>query len=332
MADSKADVLVITSGHWSGDPRLNRHIRYLTSSGIKAQLVDFPGRGRIGGLFAALRTVWRQRPRVVLVPDPELFVAVSIVARAVRVRVVADIHENYPQAVASRQWIPGPLRPLVKVLAIANDFLARRMANRVVVAAPELMAGESILVANIPNPIEFEVADRWDENRIVYVGDVTEARGVSELAELAALRPDLEVVVIGNVSPDIENRYQMKNLTFMGRLSHDKAWKIAASCVAGLSLLRPLPAYRQAVATKLWEYCAIGLPPIVSDLPGQREFATEIHPDLVAGSNQELTTIVDRMRIDNEYRNRLSRAARAKVERAWANSRPDLALVEACQP
>jgi hypothetical protein len=130
--------------------------------------------------------VWKERPDAVILPDPELFVIGALVARIRGIKAVADIHEDYSRAAYGRKWIPGWLKPIFAALAGVNDWLARRSAHVVVVAAPELSDADSVLVMNTPNPDDFIVPDETvDTPTVVYVGDVTEARGALSIAELA---------------------------------------------------------------------------------------------------------------------------------------------------
>jgi glycosyltransferase involved in cell wall biosynthesis len=282
-------------------------------------------------------TIWKERPDAVILPDPELFVIGALVARIRGIRAVADIHEDYSRAAHGRTWIPGWLKPIIAALAKTNDRLARRSAHVVVVAAPELSDAASVLVMNTPSPDEFTVPDEpANPPTVVYVGDVTEARGALSIAELARRMPQVRFLVIGKTKAQLAQ--QMVDvggdgqIELVGRLPHAQAWEAARGAVAGLSLLTPVPAYKDAVATKLWEYCAAGIPPIVSDLPGQRAFAERIDDSLVAKDLDEATTVITRLMEDRAWALTVARRSRREAENAWAESRPDLALQRAVVP
>ena len=339
MAEA-VDVSIITSAHWDGDPRLNRHIRYLQEAGVNTQLIGLASihPSRLRSVFAALSAVWRAGSRVTILPDPELFVLGSLIARARGSKAVIDIHEDYGLVSASRAWIPNWARPLVRFTAILNDRLGRMVANQTIVAAEELTAPRGKLVANIPDPSDFQTETApLQQPRVVYVGDVTEPRGALEMARLSALVPGLEVMLIGRVTENLKARMSSlagagSELRIVGQVPHDQAWAFARGSLAGLSLLGPFPAYRWAVATKLWEYCASGIPPLVTDLPGQRKFVSQIDPALCCSDLNEVASVLTRLRDDPTWRTGLSIRARDLAIRAWDEARPDKALYEAVVP
>ncbi|HEY5889285.1 MAG TPA: glycosyltransferase, partial [Acidimicrobiia bacterium] len=319
----------------------NRHVRYLEANGIPASLItDESGKqaGRLRRIFRCVGALWKEKPDVVILPDPELFVLGSLAARLRGVRPIIDIHENYSKAVASREWIPGWLKPLGRLLAGTNTRMARKLASEVIVAADELSFPGAVVVLNVPDPADFEVVPPdMVHPTAVYVGDVTEARGALEIAELASRLPDIEFLVIGRVGPNlaaemVEIAGQNSSLTLVGRKSHGEAWEMASGSIAGLSLLRPLPAYLEATATKLWEYSAAGIPPVVTNLPGQKRFVASIHPGLAGGTIDDIETILLRLCKDPEFRNGASVAAREAAVAAWESARPDQALVRVVSP
>jgi glycosyltransferase involved in cell wall biosynthesis len=334
-------VLILSTAHWSEDPRLNRHAHYLRESGVETDLVALESdskTGRLRNVIRAIVEMRRLRPDAVILPDPELFVLGSLAARMFGIRPVIDIHEDFAKASASRDWIPRRLKPVVGGLAKLNDLLARRIAAGVVVAAPELASPGAILVSNIPDPDQFQprIAD-FGEPTVIYIGDVTVARGALEIAKLAGLLPDVRFRVIGPISDDL--RAQMISIAgpnaridLTGRLAHSEAWSFASGAVAGLSPLRPLPAYRNAMATKLWEYGAAGIPPVVTDLPGQRSFVTNIDPSLAQSDIGEIASVIRRLTTDADWQSDVARKARLYAESGWERNRPDHAIVGAVQP
>ena len=114
------------------------------------------------------------------------------------------------------------------------------------------------------------------DGSVVYVGDVTEARGALDMVEAAATssRP---LTVIGRCPGDIAEQMQALaadrgvDLTLSGWLPHRKAMERVATAAIGLSLLHDLPNYRHSMPTKLVEYLQLGIPVVASDLPGSRD-------------------------------------------------------------
>jgi hypothetical protein len=333
--------LIVTTAHWSGDPRLNRHAAYLEAAGISTRLVALESTGlagRLASVFKAARTVHRERPDFVILADPELFVVVSIWARLIGVSAVIDIHEDYQKAAMARLWVPRWLRAGVAFLAGLNDRLGRRVADTTVVAAPELASKHSRTVLNIPDPASFKAGLAHRQSRtIVYVGDVTEPRGALDIAKLARRLPELTFLVIGRCATALADEMKAvagphARLELVGQKAHGEAWGMARGSIAGLSLLHPVPAYQEAVATKLWEYCAAAIPPVVTDLPGQRGFVSRIDESLAVSDEESLQAVITRLTEDEDWRSSIAAKSRALVESEWQAHRPDLELVAAVIP
>lgn len=333
--------LILTTAHWAGDPRLNRHAEYLEAAGIPTKLVAFRFSGiagRLTGVLQALKELRRERPDVVIFPDPELFVIGSIWARLIGVSAVVDVHEDYRKAAYAREWVPRWFRSGIGLLAWLNDRIGRLIAATTVVAAPELSSKHSTTVLNVPDPNSFEVKrSREGRQTVVYIGDVTVARGALEIASLAHRMPELSFLVIGRCDADLAGEMRSTagpeaNLDLVGQKPHKEAWEMARGSIAGLSLLHPVPAYRDAVATKLWEYCAAAIPPVVSDLRGQKLFVSRIDESLAVGDIESLQAVVARLSEDEDWRSLVAEKSRSLVESEWQEHRPDRKLVAAISP
>ncbi|HEU4318617.1 MAG TPA: glycosyltransferase [Acidimicrobiia bacterium] len=335
------EIAIITTAHWSGDPRLNRHLKYLAAAGHSAELVSFAEDPRVHAVRRALGEIARSRSSVVFLPDPETWVLGSLLARVTRKRPIIDIHENYSAAAKARPWVPGLLRPIVSIVAAGNERIGRWVAWRALVAAPELATGTDYLATNVPDPTTMSYQPFDGSRRLVYIGDVTESRGARTMLEvLATLDDSYDMTWIGNVSESLLDELTAtandlgiaERLHITGRQIHSEAWGAAAGALAGLNLLMDVPAYRDAVATKLWEYMAVGLPPIVSDLPGQRRVVGNVDPRLVCATADAAAEAIDSLASDVDRRERLGRVFREHVEAVWAESRPDLAVQSIVEP
>lgn len=330
MRDIGPEVLVLTTGHHPADARLARHVDALADHGVPAAVLALEAPTRWRRFAAApaftLTHLRRRRPRAVIFPDPELFLLGPLIARALGVRPVIDIHEDYRRVAAARGWIPAPLRPLVRLAAAGTERLGRLSAAAVVVAAPELSRPGDRLVSNLPHPRYFSPRNESDL-RLVYVGDVAATRGAAEMVELAAALGDVTLELIGPVSAeaarlldDVARREGLPSdrLVLAGRLPYEEAWRRAAGALAGLSLLHPTPAYLRAVPSKLWEYMASGIPVIASDLPAQADLVRRAGCGAVVGSVEEAAVVVRRWRDDPEERRRRADAGREFYSKAAA--------------
>lgn len=336
-------VSIVTSAHWGGDARLNRHVRYLRQAGIEATLYSHADGPRLRAIVTALRQIATKPVEMVILPDPELFFLGSALARLRGVRPIIDIHEDYGRVAHSRDWVPRPARGLVGLIARVSTRIGRAVAADVIAAAPDIAGAGDVVVMNLPDPGPMDrlATAPLGEHRVVYVGDVTRSRGAMEMIEvLGALGPPFELRVIGRVDDSL--RLAMVNaaqahgvkdrVRFEGRLPVDQAWELAAGAVAGLSLLHDLPAYRNAVATKLWEYLAAGIPPVVTDLPGQASVVRQVDHRLVCASPQAAAEAIRLLKDQSHLRSEIVSRGMDLARETWHVYRPDLALLGVVSP
>lgn len=298
------DCLVLTTAHHPDDARLNRHLAGLKGGGLNAALVavEMPRYLRLlAAPVVVLRTLRSVRPVAVVFPDPELFVAGPLVAKWMGIRSILDVHEDYQAVALARDWIPGAVRRATGWAAAAMVRWGRRLASATIVAAPHLARPGDVVVPNIPDEGVFPAVGTTERRMsVVYVGDVTKPRGLLQMLDVIRLVPEVTLELIGSVTPENEDLIHRKSLAdgtserivVYGRLPYTEAWQQAAGAIAGLSLLTPTRAYREAIPSKLWEYMAAGLPIIASDLPAQRTLVEEAQAGVVVANATEAAAVV----------------------------------------
>jgi glycosyltransferase involved in cell wall biosynthesis len=301
---TEVDCLILTTAHHREDARLNRHVAALRRAGVSTGLLAIDASRLVrfaGAAMLVYRTLRAVRPASVVFPDPELFVAGPLVANRMGVRSVLDVHEDYRAVAVSRDWIPRPLRAIVGSLAAASTSWGRKVASATIVAAPHLARPGDIVVPNIPDISFFPSSDiREQRKSVVYVGDVSESRGVLTMLEIIKGIPGLTLELIGPITADIEHRVRKQTQTdgtadrviITGRLPYTEAWERAAGAIAGLAMLQPTPAYNEAIPSKLWEYMAVGIPIIASDLPAQRSLIEESGGGVVVSRPAKATIVL----------------------------------------
>lgn len=334
-------VEIITTAHWEGDARLRRHVDYLTRIGVAAVVTSFRGEHRVKAVLSAVRRAVTTRAATVIYPDPEMFALGPIVSRLKRRRGVIDIHEDYPLVAAGRSWVPKGLVWLIAGLARAMTSVGRGVADQTMTAAEHISKPTDVVVLNLPEPASLGFNNEDRGTRIVYVGSVSDTRGAEQMVDVVAgLPPSFELDLIGPVAPATRSRLETHarergvstRINLLGQLSHRDAWKRASTALAGLSLLQPVPAYERAIATKLWEYMAVGVVPVVSDLLGQKRLVEQIDQRLIAASAAEACEVIQLLADQPALRHQMAVAGRVILEEAWRTWRPDLAVQGVVSP
>lgn len=287
----KPRLLVVTTVHPADDPRIRRK---LIGSLQDEWAVTFAGVGDgpadRGGLdwkqlagvrplrwLRAARLIFTSRCDVVSLHDPELL-PIGLIAALFGRNVVFDVHENVPDQIRTKEWLWRPLR---RPLAAAFASMLRLAEKKVAITLAE--AGYSTLFRS-PHPVfpNYLMGDLPPVREadptvgVVYLGDLTEARGLAVAVAAAGRARAGRMSLIGRCSAAFRSRLDSiaaahdLELEFHGFLPPDRALAIAAGAAVGLSPLLDLPNYRESLPTKVLEYLAVGVPTLTSDLPGTR--------------------------------------------------------------
>lgn len=315
------DVSFVTSGHDVADARLHRLVRACRRAGLTVEVLGLgdPASAPEGvSVYAvprpsvrrraalAVRMARRASGRVLVALDPDSLVACTLVVRlpghgAARARrtVVADVHENYADLLRDRAWARGLLGRAAHGVTAVAAALARRSDLTLVADdhVEPVEAADRLVVRNEPDlgllgePVE---PDR--EPRAVYVGDVRTSRGLPDMVDAVAALPRWTLDIVGPVAaadetwlagrltePALAGRVRLH-----GRRPPGAAWDIARGAWVGFALLHDTPAFRDAVPSKVYEYLALGIVPVVSDLPRQRELVERAASGFVCASGAEV--------------------------------------------
>lgn len=233
--------------------------------------------GRVIRWLRAWATALSGRWDLVALHDPELL-PIGVVRGLLGRPTLFDVHENVPDQIRHKPWLPAPMQRPMAGLARAGLRLAERLMAISLAEAgyAHLFTREHPVIANhlretaLPDPTD-------DGGYLVYLGDVTEQRGAFTALEAAA-GAEAPLRLVGRVAPpDLVDRLRERAAALgveadvLGPMPHEQALEVAASASAGLSPLSDVPNYRHSLPTKVPEYLALGLPVLVSDLPGTVE-------------------------------------------------------------
>jgi glycosyltransferase involved in cell wall biosynthesis len=133
---------------------------------------------------------------------------------------------------------------------------------------------------NYPDTSRYPSPDSTPRREVVHVGDVTMVRGLDVAVE-AAGRAGIPLRLIGPVAEDVRAQLTRRakrgaiEVIFEGSKPNPEAMAIAAGSAVAIVPWKDLPNYRESAPTKLFEYLALGLPVVASDLPGVRRAGVE---------------------------------------------------------
>ena len=214
--------------------------------------------------------------------DPDLL-PVGVILRMLGAKVVYDIHEDIPKQVLHKYWIPKPARKLIAGAYGAMEKVAVRIfSHSFTVTQPivERFASPKVsLVTNYPVPEELTLADAQPylqrPPNILYVGGISEPRGIRELVAALDLLPTenpARLLLAGRVFPEIfldqlRPLPGWKRVEFLGFQSRPDVARCLGRARVGMVTLRSTPNHLHSIPVKMFEYLAAGLPIIASDFP-----------------------------------------------------------------
>ena len=179
-----------------------------------------------------------------------------------------------------RSPVPGCPTPLRRPLAVVSRWalgLAERFLTITLAEAgySDLFARAHVVFPNYPDTSAYPDPVPEPREEAIHVGDVTTIRGLDVAIAGCALAA-LPLRLVGPVSPD--TRAELSNLAranggevvFDGPRPNPEAMRIAAGAAVAIVPWKNLPNYRNSMPTKLFEYLALGVPVVASDLPGIR--------------------------------------------------------------
>ena len=309
----KLRVLHLSVVHKPDDPRIHeRECRTLAQTGYDVIylapgartgrdaagvfLAPLPPRGRTTRFLSTVeitRAVRAVHPHVLHVHDPELLTLFPALKPLVP-RLVYDMHEYVPEAVASKPYIPARVRPAAsQTTAVAQRSLAALGAGVVVVVEDQLEAlgaapALRLVLPNYPRAERFEGAEPVAELaadprlKLVYVGSLSRARGCTMMLDvMARLAPDDAVLYLGGTFNEAALETEVRErlaagladrVRLLGRIPPAELPRYLAAADVVWVPSQPDRQYSHpTIPTKLLEGMTVGLAALVSDMPGRGE-------------------------------------------------------------
>jgi glycosyltransferase involved in cell wall biosynthesis len=287
------------------------------------------------GTWCAWRLALKERAEVYHFHDPELLplgVALKIFGK----RVIYDVHEDYSKKILSRR-LPLPVARLASVCLRGFEAACALTFDRIVAAdshvASLFAARKTTVIANYP-PADF-VNQKFPERgadekafRVVYVGGISEIRGIGKILDALDLITDtpVEFHLAGNISGrELARRIETHPRVFYhGVLPWEQVNGLIAQADVGLVLFQPVPAFEYYPGEniiKLWEFLGMGLPVIISDFPRLKKLIEKLDAGIAVDPTTPaaIAAAIRRLRDQPELRHRLGANGRNAVlrERNW---------------
>ena len=268
--------------------------------------------------------------------DPELLTICRPLKRRSRARVVYDSHEHSVQHMLQKGFIPVPLR---RILALAVARAERRAlphldavvtADRGVAEHFRGIGADPVVLHNFVRQDLFEGIERPETPEVDLVFHGSLPRFYLETCFAA----DDELVRRGRrvrwrfiaqllerdeawVADQVRRRGADDRFEFHPRVPHDRIASVVAEARIGIIPLPDRPKYHSNIPTKLFEFMALGMPVVLSDLPPTRPFVADGEAAIAVRPDDPVAyaVAIDGLLADPERAERMGRAGRDKVAR-----------------
>lgn len=342
--------------HYVNDNRIfYKECSYLAENGYEVTLI---GRGKEDYTFTkngvnciALRMNYGRMKRFLLGPskalkqalkvnadvyhlhDPELL----LIARKLKKKgkkIVFDSHEDYAQQIKCKSYIPVFLRSIVaKIYVMYESFVINHYLDGFVFPVAKKWSYKIPLtvVGNEPMKTEFvcDISKNKIPRSLVYVGSLTQDRGISQLIEAAYLA-HARVLLAGPISSsyleDLKKKKSFSCVSYFGVLDKSEVGSIIQQAEIGVNALRAVGQYMDAtnLSTKVGEFLGYGLPVIINDYPYGRnlidkyKFGVCINPDDLS----EYVTVINSLFSDSNKMHKMSENGKSFVQNyfTWENN------------
>ena len=217
--------------------------------------------------------------------DTEL-IPVGLMLRMLGRKVIIDVHENSAGAIMSRAYVKSMF--VKRVLSTGIKILEKgssRFFSAIVTARPDIselfQKHHPFTLRNFPVlPVYEEIENvpvPKPKKAIIYVGGMTEIRGVRELITAFEHIEDAELWLLGffgteSFEKECKALAGWKNVNFLGQVEATEIFGYIKKADIGIVTFLPAPNHITTLATKPFEYMACGLPMVMSHFPYWKNF------------------------------------------------------------
>ncbi len=289
----------------------------------------------------ALRTVREQPATVWIAHDLETLPLALRARQRHGGRVLYDSHELFVESSLARwegrRWTRIESRTIgqADVVVTVSDSIAAELARRYGIAVPSVILN----APDNPGPEDEDPVDLRreldlpaDARIALYLGGIVQHRGLEQLIEAAAERPDLAVVMLGpsgDAYRGVLERLSVahgvaERVRFLPPVAPGEIRRHAVGADVGIATIQAtFLSYRYALPNKLFDYLHAGLPIVASDFPDMRALIDRYGVGAVCdpASPRSVAEAIDRVAGDPDLR----RNARAAAQDfTWEHEREKL--------
>ena len=307
---NKRSIAIVTSIHPDFDSRLWKHAKGLAGAGYEVHLVcpwNVPsGEVRAGVHFHTFKPVPSRALRPFMIPVRILRNLLPLLSIVQLVHfhdidilpwmailsfvkpVVYDVHENYPEEMMVRDWIPNSLRAVMRFAVYWGQFILAMKIRNVVLVAPsydsgftnrhfrktyfrnfatlELLDGVAPDYLSRPAAVIFTGSQYVNNGTLLYLDIAERCKDVIPGVPFYMTDRFGNLAFRQQVLESIETR-KLNNIEFLPNVKPHELMQMMNRATIALSPSLRVPQQIKGFHTKLYESMAALLPIVASDLP-----------------------------------------------------------------
>ena len=306
--NSKIKVCIFTSVHQVFDVRIfHKEAKSLTEAGYDVTLIAQHNKNeKVDGVkivavdkpinrldrmtktsFCIFKLALKQKADIYHFHDPELMF-IGLILKVFRKKVIYDVHEDVPDQVMSKYYIPyWQRKSLARVVKFIEQSVSKTF-NYIITANDSTREKSNrskkiITVKNFPildinrNFPKRDIFRRGNNPVLIYAGGLEKDRGITQIVNaIGCLNSDVELILLGEFIPHIYKNEVAKlkgfsKVHYLGKVGVNEVKDFYSRADIGIACLQPTNKYTVNIPTKLFEYMEAGLPVVASDFALWRE-------------------------------------------------------------
>lgn len=296
---------------------------------------------RVSRLWRSLIIARRLKGALYHLHDPELIPLGLLLKLLFRKRVVFDCHENNTAYLRQKTHLNRLLRAFFQFVMFGFEWLAAKSFDAIITAdqgvadlfEKQYRARRVVIIHNFPRLDLFSPSDgtQYPDRAfdLVYHGTIPRyhLEVAFKVADILRQRGmDVHWMFFGNC-PEIkwiQSELQQRGLSDLiqvddHRIPHELVADRVRQANIGIIPLPDLPKFQHNLPTKLFEYMALGMPIVLSDLPPSRPFvgdgkcAIMVPPDDYTAYAEAIITLLQ----DDDLRQRMGQAGMRRVQQSY---------------
>jgi glycosyltransferase involved in cell wall biosynthesis len=303
-------------------------------------------KGRVSRLIRKSREAYRKAisidADVYHFHDPELLIIGFLLKRKGK-KVIYDSHENVPAQILNKEYLGNKfIRKIVSYIFNAFEKGISRRFDAVVTVTEDIKSKftnkNTLVLKNYPilemiqnaEPMNIET----ERPVIIYVGGLTEIRGIKELVEVVGKLDGLcDLWLLGTWdSKEYKDKcsglYGWKYVKDFGYHPMYEVFRYMKCASIGCCTLYPVPNHIGSLPVKVFEYMACSLPVVMSNfklwIENFREGAVFVDPNNIEEISEKIKMIIE----DDNLRNELSYKGNEMTRKYYSWENESLKLLD----